>query len=120
MVNECLLCCGGRDHTIEVLTPIGGYLTTLKGHTASVCTLSTVRDRQGVLCLASGGDHGCGKVILWDTRNWAIYNTYSHHQSAVTSIVDFGDGSVFFTASYDKKIASVCIKTGNVLKWVSQ
>ena len=54
--------------------------------------------------MASGSDHGCSSVILWDTRSWSIISRIQAHSAAVTGIVDLHDGKHFATGSYDKKI----------------
>jgi WD40 repeat protein len=54
--------------------------------------------------LASGGDHGCNSLILWDTKTWTIHSKIQNHTAAVTGIVDLEDGRNLVTGSYDKKI----------------
>ena len=54
--------------------------------------------------MASGGDHGCGCLILWDTQSWTISSRVQVHSAAVTCIVDLGDGENLATGSYDKHI----------------
>lgn len=54
--------------------------------------------------LASGSDHGCCSLILWDTRSWTITSRIQSHIAAVTAIVDLEDGRHLLTGSYDKKI----------------
>jgi WD40 repeat protein len=54
--------------------------------------------------LASGSDHGCCCLILWDTRTWTIASRIQAHAAAVTAIVDLEDGEHLVSGSYDKKI----------------
>jgi WD40 repeat protein len=54
--------------------------------------------------LASGSDHGCSCLILWDTKSWTITTRIQSHTAAVTAIVDLDDGRHLVTGSYDKKI----------------
>ena len=54
--------------------------------------------------LASGSDHGCSSLILWDTHSWTIMSKVVGHSAAVTAIVDLDDGRHLVTGSYDKKI----------------
>lgn len=77
----------------------------LKGHEASICCLSSFRNINGDVFLASGSDHGCSSLILWDIRSWAISSKIQAHVAAVTGIVDLEDGRHIATGSYDKKIA---------------
>lgn len=55
--------------------------------------------------LASGSDHGCSSLILWDTsRSWSLLSRIQAHSAAVTAILDLQDGKHVATGSYDKKI----------------
>lgn len=54
--------------------------------------------------LASGSDHKCCSLILWDTKNWNMVSKVQSHSAAVTSILDLEDGYHLLTGSYDKKI----------------
>ena len=54
--------------------------------------------------LASGSDHGCSCLILWDIRTWTISLRIQAHTAAVTSILDLEDGLHLLTGSYDKKV----------------
>lgn len=54
--------------------------------------------------MASGSDHGCNSIIIWDTNNWSIRAKIKAHSAAVTSIVDLCDGQTLVSGSYDKKI----------------
>jgi hypothetical protein len=71
-----------------VYTIDGVKVTTLKGHDAAICSLSSVQNRNRQVYLASGSDHGCCCLILWDTKTWTISSRIQSHGAAVTSIVD--------------------------------
>jgi WD40 repeat protein len=79
-------------------------VTTLRGHNASICCLSMIKTLNNDRFLASGSDHGCSSLILWDTRTWNMQTKVACHTAAVTAIVDLEDGRHLVTGSYDKKI----------------
>ena len=54
--------------------------------------------------MASGSDHGCSSLVLWDIRSWSITSKIQAHSAPVTGIVDLADGRHIATGSYDKKI----------------
>ena len=85
------------------MTLEGDKVATLRGHQASICCLALIQER-GKTFLASGSDHGCSSIIIWDTKSWNIVSKMQHHSAAVTSIVDVGDGQTLISGSYDKKI----------------
>ena len=96
---------GSKDATINVYTFDGNKIRTLTGHEAAICCLSTIQSSIGETVLASGSDHGCSSLILWNTsRSWSILSRIQAHSAAVTSIVDLQDGKHVATGSYDKKI----------------
>lgn len=91
---------GCKDKNIYVYSTAGGkYLQTLSAHRASVCSLSNFGS-----FFASGGDNGCGSLILWDTNQWKLKRKVNLHSAALTCIVDMLDGSHLATGGYDKKI----------------
>lgn len=94
---------GGKDGLINVMSQSGSKVITLRGHEASVCSLALI-ESDGNTYFASGGDHGCSSVILWDVDTWAIKAKFKYHNAAVTSIVDLEDGQTIISGSYDKKI----------------
>ena len=52
---------GSKDRCIYIYsTANGSLITQLHGHQASVCSLSNFGD-----FFASGGDNGCGSLIIW-------------------------------------------------------
>ena len=83
-------------------------VATLRGHNSSICCLSLIRgsnsNNVNQKYLASGSDHGCSSLILWDTKTWTIISKVVAHTAAVTAIVDLDDGKHLVTGSYDKKI----------------
>jgi WD40 repeat protein len=54
--------------------------------------------------LASGSDHGCSSIVLWDTSTWNMRMRIESHRAAVTGIVDLQDGRGLVSGSYDKTI----------------
>ena len=94
---------GGKDSLVNVMTQSGNKVATLRGHEASVCSLAVI-ESQGTTSLASGGDHGCSSIIIWDIDTWAIKAKLKYHSAAVTCIVDLQDGQTIISGSYDKKI----------------
>jgi WD40 repeat protein len=79
-------------------------IATLKAHTASVCTLSTINESGKTKMLVSGSDVGCSTLIFWDINTWTIKSKIHAHSAAITSIVDLGDGQTLVSGSYDKLI----------------
>ena len=69
---------GSKDTTINVYTLGGRKIQSLRGHQAAVCCLASMKTQSGDI-LASGSDHGCGSVILWDTRSWQIISKIQAH-----------------------------------------
>ena len=114
-VNEKFIATGSKDKTINIYSISGEKVTTLRGHTASICCLSMIRNLSQDRFLASGSDHGCSSLILWDTRNWQMQTKVTCHTAAVTSIVDLEDGRHLVTGSYDKKINLFSHAKGKVL-----
>lgn len=104
LIDNRYIATGSKDKTIRIYTFDGKKHTTLIGHEASICSLSSVQNRGQQIFLASGSDHGCCCLILWDTRTWNISARIQSHGAAVTSIVDLEDGENLVTGSYDKKI----------------
>lgn len=78
-------------------------MACLRGHKASICKLSLVSNG-GKKYLASGSDHGCSSIILWDTSNWSMRMRIESHRAAVTSILDLQDNRSLISGSYDKTI----------------
>jgi WD40 repeat protein len=103
-INDRYIATGSKDKTINVYSFDGEKVATLKGHNASICCLSMIRNINGDRFLASGSDHGCSSLFLWDTKTWTIHSKVACHSAAVTAIVDLEDGRHLVTGSYDKKI----------------
>ena len=80
---------GSKDTTINVYSLDGRKLRTLRGHSAAICCLASLRGGSSSSdILASGSDNGCGSIILWDTKSWQSLTKIQAHEAAVTSIVD--------------------------------
>jgi WD40 repeat protein len=87
-VNDQYIATGSKDNTINIYSYDGKKIRKLKGHDASICCLSTVRNINGDTFLASGSDHGCSSLVLWDIRSWTMTSKIQAHSAAVTGIVD--------------------------------
>jgi len=104
-IDDQYIATGSKDATVNIYTIDGKKLRTLKGHQAAICCLATVKNANGSTILASGGDHGCSSLILWDTnRTWSALHRVKSHTAAVTAIVDLQDGRHVATGSYDKTL----------------
>lgn len=61
---------GGKDRKIRVYdVSTGKMLCALEGHKSNICSI-TNHD----IYVSSGGDNGCGSLLLWDTRTWTIHS----------------------------------------------
>lgn len=85
----------------------------MKGHKASICTLALVK-AEGIEYLASGSDHGCSSILMWELSSMALRHRLEGHKAAVTAIVDLLDGQSMVSGSYDKKINVYNLKTGKI------
>lgn len=106
---------GGKDATINVYSVDGGKITTLKGHSASICSLALINDPVDGLLLASGSDHGCSSLAVWSTNTWNMRMKVQAHTAAVTSIVDMCDGQTVVSGSYDKQINIYDLRRNSLL-----
>lgn len=95
---------GGKDGVVNVYDSSSGQkLANLRGHKASICKLAMVSNN-GKKYLASGSDHGCSSIVLWDTSSWNMRMKIEYHKAAVTAILDLGDNRSLVSGSYDKTI----------------
>ena len=95
---------GSKDGIINIYEISSGQrLANLRGHKASICRLAIV-NHAGKKLLASGSDHGCSSIVLWDTTTWNMRMRIESHKAAVTAIVDLQDGRGLVSGSYDKTI----------------
>jgi len=117
-IDNRYIATGSKDKTINIYSFDGQKVTTLRGHDASICSLSSIHNRNQTF-LASGGDHGCCCLILWDTKTWTIASRIQSHSAAVTSIVDLEDNQHLVTGSYDKKINLYNYAKGQVISTYS-
>lgn len=114
VISNKYLCVGGRDSNIYVYTFDGVKVTILHGHKAGICTMAQIRGKSSEY-LASGGDQGCGSVILWDLTNWKLKTHFTPHSAAVSSITDFNDYELLVSCSYDKTLKVINHITSNVI-----
>lgn len=77
-LGDRYLATGSKDTTINIYSFDGRKVNSLRGHSAAICCLATVRGQSGEL-LASGSDNGCGSVILWDPRSWQMVSKVQAH-----------------------------------------
>lgn len=71
-VARNLIAVGSKDGTITVYDVGSGQkVANLKGHKASICKLGLIINN-GKKYLASGSDHGCSSIVIWDTSSWSI------------------------------------------------
>lgn len=81
---------GGKDAIVTVNSLDGEKVITLRGHQASVCSMSIIKSGNKTF-IASGGDLGCGHVILWGTDKWGMFTKILAHTAAISSIIDTRD-----------------------------
>lgn len=99
-----MMAVGSKDGLVTVYDEgTGQNITVLRGHKASICKLALV-SHNGKKYLASGSDHGCSSIILWDLSTWSIRMKMEYHKAAVTAIVDLQDNRSLISGSYDKTI----------------
>jgi hypothetical protein len=103
-VGRNLVAVGSKDGLVGIYElPGGRQVATLRGHKASICKLAMVVN-SGKKYLASGSDHGCSSIVLWDTATWNMRMRIESHRAAVTSILDLQDNRSLISGSYDKTI----------------
>lgn len=69
--------------------------------------------------MASGSDHGCSTILLWELPSLTLRHRLEGHKAAVTSIVDLLDGQHIVSGSYDKKINVYNMKNGKTVQSVA-
>lgn len=95
---------GSKDGIITVYDANNQQkIANLRAHKASICKLALVNNN-GKKYLASGSDHGCSSIVLWDTNSWNMRMKIEYHKAAVTAIVDLQDNRSLVSGSYDKNI----------------
>jgi WD40 repeat protein len=114
MLSNRYVCIGSRDSNIYVYTLEGFKVTKLVGHKSGICTLTELKYNDEEY-LVSGGDLGCGCVIMWQLNDWKIKKRWVSHNAAVSSIVSLNDGDKFASSSYDKTIKVYSLGTEQVL-----
>jgi hypothetical protein len=103
-VGRNLVAVGSKDGQIGIYELSSGkQVACLRGHKASICKLALVVNN-GKKYLASGSDHGCSSIVLWDTATWNMRMRIESHRAAVTSILDLQDNRSLISGSYDKTI----------------
>lgn len=88
-------------------TKTGVKLDEFRGHRAGICALSTLiaDNSKNMNLIASGSDIGCCQVILWDMIKGEMYHAFNgHHQAAISSIIDVGDGKHLMSGGFDSLI----------------
>jgi transcription initiation factor TFIID subunit 5 len=61
---------GSKDGQINIYEISSGQkIANLRGHKASICKLAIITNN-GKKYLASGSDHGCSSIVLWDVATW--------------------------------------------------
>ena len=98
-----LFALGMKDGILVITTPEGKVVRKMKEHSASICTLAILKMR-GQEYLASGADHGCSKILIWNPSTWQVSQRHENHVAAVTTIVDLKDNCHFLSGGYDKRI----------------
>jgi WD40 repeat protein len=103
-VGRNMIAVGSKDGVITIYdSGTGQKIANLRDHRASICKLALV-NHNGKKYLASGSDHGCSSIVLWDTLTWNRKMKIEYHKAAVTAIVDLQDNRSLVSGSYDKAI----------------
>jgi WD40 repeat protein len=103
-VSKNIIAIGSKDGQINIYeTSSGKKIANLRGHKASICKLALIVNN-GKKYLASGSDHGCSSIVLWDITTWNMRMRIESHKAAVTAIVDLQDNRSMVSGSYDKTI----------------
>jgi len=103
-VSRNAIAVGSKDGVITIYdTNKGQKIANLRGHKSSICKLAIVSNN-GKKYLASGSDHGCSAIVLWDISTWNMRMRIEYHKAAVTAILDLQDNRSLISGSYDKTI----------------
>lgn len=103
-VTRNAIAVGSKDGVITIYdTNTGQKIANLRGHKSSICKLAIVSNN-GKKYLASGSDHGCSAIVLWDISTWNMRMRIEYHKAAVTAILDLQDNRSLISGSYDKTI----------------
>ncbi len=103
-VSRNAIAVGSKDGVITIYdTNTGQKRANLRGHKSSICKLAIV-SHSGKKYLASGSDHGCSAIVLWDINTWNMRMRIEYHKAAVTAILDLQDNRSLISGSYDKTI----------------
>lgn len=70
-VARGVIAIGSKDGLIGVYDLTGKQIAALRGHKASICKLALITNN-GKRYLASGSDHGCSSIVLWDINTWTM------------------------------------------------
>lgn len=105
---------GGKDSIVTVNSLDGEKVVTLRGHKSSVCCITILKSGSRTF-VASGGDLGCGALIVWEAERWGMLCQVPAHTAAISCIVDSGDGETLVTSSYDKSIKIINYLKGEVV-----
>lgn len=94
---------GCRNGILSVKSEDGLSIVSSQSHKSNICCLSTIRLKNQVV-LASGSDHGCNSVIIWETKTWKPIDRFDQHTAAVSSVVDLQDFCHVLSTGYDRKV----------------
>lgn len=104
IIKNQYIATGGKDSLIHVYSLDGTKIATLRGHSASICTIGVLNPKDTKPILVSGGDSKCNSIVFWDTNTWTIRSKIQVHNAAVTALADCCDGQTLISGSFDKKI----------------
>lgn len=91
----------------------GMHITSSKNHKANICCLAIIKLKNQTV-LASGSDHGCNSVIIWETNTWRPIDRFDNHKAAVSCIIDLKDESHALSAGYDKTVNVYDLEAGKL------
>ena len=94
---------GCRNGTLTVKSEDGLHVASSRNHKSNICCLTPIKLKNEMV-LASGSDHGCNSVVLWDTSIWKPIDRFDNHEAAISAIVDLQDNCHILSTGYDKKV----------------